>query len=278
MDNKSCNSSGGEGGDSTATSSNSNSAGNRDMYLKHLNKISHKISKPIRNNKPPLFDNPHAPPQNQHVPPPLPPQPQQQPPVYNINKSDFRDVVQKLTGSPAHERISTPPPIQQPKAPSSRLQRIRPPPLAQITNRPPPFVNNNAVNNNSVQPLSPLPPFPSVHASAESPISAYMRFLQTSAGLSPLAPRWNNFVHAPPQQPPFPPPQQHQQNIPPPPQTAPFPSFPSSPLPFGCLPSPKSPYGLLSPSLLLSPSGQLGFQQLPLSPTLPVASPKWKGI
>ncbi|MCD7471310.1 hypothetical protein HAX54_011646 [Datura stramonium] len=330
---KSCNSSG--EGDSSATSASSSSSGNRDMYLKHLNKISHKISKPIR--KPAHFDNqnlqarqnPPPQPLTQHAPPPLPPsagpqnlqpQPQQQPPVYNINKSDFRDVVQKLTGSPAHERISTPPPIQQPKAPSSRLQRIRPPPLAQISNRPPPFVNASNVSNVVVagggtttgggfvggqrpilaQPLSPLPPFPSVHASAESPISAYMRFLQSSVasgtsdsdtkrfstGLSPLAPRWNNFG-APQQPPPFPPPQPlplpHQQNIPPPPTASsyvlpPFPAFPSSPLPFGCLPSPRSPYGLLSPGMLLSPSGQLGFQQLPLSPTLPVPSPKWKGI
>ncbi|KAK4365166.1 hypothetical protein RND71_016524 [Anisodus tanguticus] len=287
--------SGGEG-DSTATTNSSSSSAN---YIKHLNKISHKISKPIR--KPPIFDNNnnHAPPLNNHAPPlndHAPPQnlqPQAQPPVYNINKSDFRDVVQKLTGSPAHERISTPPPIQQPKAASSRLQRIRPPPLAQISNRPPPFVNNAVTGGGffsgqrpvQPEPLSPLPPFPAVHASAESPISAYMRFLQSSigtndsdnkrlsTGLSPLAPRWNNFAAPSPQQPPpFPPPQ----NIPPPPPQ--FPAFPSSPLPFGCLPSPRSPYGLLSPSLLLSPSGRLGFQQLPLSPTLPVAIPKWKGI
>lgn len=321
---KSCYSSGEGDSTATATSASSSSSGNRDMYLKHLNKISHKISKPIR--KPAIFDNQDLlQAQTQQAPAALPPvggsqnlqpQPQQQPPVYNINKSDFRDVVQKLTGSPAHERISTPPPIQQPKAASSRLQRIRPPPLAQINNRPPPFVN---VSNNAVaaaggsgfvggqrpvqaQPLSPLPPFPAVHASAESPISAYMRFLQNSfasgtsdsdnkrfsTGLSPLAPRWNNFgAPPPPQQPLFPPPQPlplpHQQNIPPPLISSssvlpPFPAFPSSPLPFGCLPSPKSPYGLLSPSLLLSPSGQLGFQQLPLSPTVPVPSPKWKGI
>ncbi|KAM3342466.1 VQ motif-containing protein 9 [Capsicum galapagoense] len=320
---KSCNSSGEGDSTATATSASSSSSGNRDMYLKHLNKISHKISKPVR--RPAVFDNQNfqqAQTQQQVQPPLLPPvagsqnlqaaQPQQQPPVYNINKSDFRDVVQKLTGSPAHERISTPPPIQQPKAASSRLQRIRPPPLSQINNRPPPFVNvtNNAVAGGGgfvcgqrpvqPQPLSPLPPFPAVHAATESPISAYMRFLQnsigsattesdtkrSSTGLSPLAPRWNNF--SAPQQPLlFPPPQPfplpHQQNIPPPPTASssvlpPFPAFPQSPLPFGCLPSPKSPYGLLSPGLLLSPSGQLGFQQLPLSPTVPVPSPKWKGI
>ncbi|CAN4092429.1 unnamed protein product [Withania somnifera] len=312
---KSCNSSG--EADSTATSASSN----RDMYLKHLNKISHKISKPIR--KPNHFDNQNLPlpqAQTQRAPPPTssaagPQNLQQQPPVYNINKSDFRDVVQKLTGSPAHERIATPPPIQQPKAASSRLQRIRPPPLSQISSRPPPFVNavaGGCIGGSSgggflggqrpvqAQPLSPLPPFPAVHAAAESPISAYMRFLQNSiasgstdsdikrfsTGLSPLAPRWNNFGPPPPQPlfaPPQPLPLPHQQNIPPPSTASssvlpPFPTFPSSPLPFGCLPSPKSPYGFLSPGLLLSPSRQLGFQQLPLSPTVPVPSPKWKGI
>ncbi|CAN4122318.1 unnamed protein product [Withania somnifera] len=297
---KSCNSSG--EGDSTATSASSSSSSNRDMYLKHLNKISHKISKPAR--RPTVFDNQNIPLPPPQLAPPIssdagPQNLQQQPPVYNINKSDFRDVVQKLTGSPAHERIATPPPIQQPKAASSRLQRIRPPPLAQISNRPPPFVNasNNAVTGGGIScggfvggqrpvqahPLSPLPPFPAVHAAAESPISAYMRFLQNSitsgstdsdtkrftTGLSPLP------LFQLPQPLPLP----HQQNIPPPPTASSsvlpsFTAFPSSPLPFGCLPSPKSPYGLLSPGLLLSPSHQLGFQQLPLSPTVPVSSPK----
>jgi hypothetical protein len=52
-------------------------------------------------------------------------------------------------------------------------------------------------------------------------------------------------------------------------------SIPAPPL-FGCSSSPKSPYGLLSPSILLSPSsGQLGF---PVSPTtVPLPSPKYKG-
>lgn len=309
-----CDSSGDGGGCDSSSSSTA-------AYLKHLNKISHKISKPIR--KPPVYEThtvqssqlsqpatsaPTMPQTLLHQPAPPPPPPQQQqPPVYNINKSDFRDVVQKLTGSPAHERMSTPPPIHQPKPPSSRLQRIRPPPLVQIGNRPSPLLSVagptflptvGGPRPAQTQPLSPLPPFPAVHAAAESPISAYMRFLHTSftatatavdsdskrfsAGLPPLAPlaspRWNSFAPQQQQHPLFPPPPQ-QQNIPPPPATLPqFPAMPSSPLPFSCLPSPRSPCALLSPNLLLSPGGQLGFPQLPLSPTVPVPSPTWKGI
>ncbi|KAL3514204.1 hypothetical protein ACH5RR_026921 [Cinchona calisaya] len=305
----------GGGGDSSATIITTNSDNNRDAYLKHLNKISHKISKPIRKTPPPPPDfTQNDTMQNQEIPPPPPPPPvqlqnqgpqqaqqqqqhqhQHQPPVYNINKNDFRDVVQRLTGSPAHERFSTPPPIQPPKPPSSRLQRIRPPPLAQISNRPTPPLpqisnpgSNNVLNcpNPTVflagqrQPLSPLPPFPAVHAAAESPISAYMRFLQGSVS-SAASLRWNNLA---PVQMPTPPTAVHhhhqQQNIPPPPQGFPqFPTLlPTSPLPFGCIPSPRSPYALLSPSLLFSPTGQLGFPQLPLSPSLPVPSPRWKDI
>ncbi|XP_022766397.1 VQ motif-containing protein 9-like [Durio zibethinus] len=338
---KSCHSS----GDSTTNSSSSSSSianniNNRDHYLKHLNKLSHKISKPSSTtNTPPLIKKPSFDQtQNltQALPPPQPqpsqPQPenpnqsslqaqQHQPPVYNINKNDFRDVVQKLTGSPAHERFSAPPPIHQPKPQSSRLQRIRPPPLAHVSNRPP-MINCAVPNMNppgfsqpnhpisgptdnsfiqrppAVAPLSPLPPFPAVHAAAESPVSAYMRCFQSSmsatvdsnpkqfSGFPPLAPlvspRWNNLT-APPQQqpPPLPPPQQsQQQQQQQPPQVSSTgmiqSQFPSSPLPFGCLNSPRSPYALLSPSLLFSPnSGQLGF---PLSPTLPVPSPKWRGL
>ncbi|TKY56279.1 VQ motif-containing protein 9 [Spatholobus suberectus] len=124
---------------------------NRDHYLKQLNKLSHNISKPNH-----TF-NKHA-------------LPESQPHVYNISKNDFRDMVQKLTGSPGHD--------QQPKpvhpVSSSRLHRLRPPPLPQVvSHRPPPHSGNVAV-----APPSPLPPFPSVHA--ESPVSAYMRFLRNS--------------------------------------------------------------------------------------------------
>ena len=326
---KSCQSS----GDSTITSSNSSTHNtaidnNRDHYLKHLNKLSHKISKPpitttTANIKKGPFDQPcqqqsqtqlsqpsSQQQQNQNLQGQQQQQHQHQPPVYNINKNDFRDVVQKLTGSPAHERFSTPPPIHPPKPQSSRLQRIRPPPLAHVSNRPPPSLNStipppqqpplttvpnpntsasatNSFIQRSTAPLSPLPPFPAVHAAAESPVSAYMRYLQNTisavdsnkqfSGFSPLAPlvspRWNNMM-APQQQFAMPPPQQVMNPSQLAGMVAPQPQFqlPTSPLPFGCMNSPRSPYPLLSPSLLLSPSS------FPLSPTVPVTSPRWRGL
>ncbi|ESW08267.1 hypothetical protein PHAVU_009G032600 [Phaseolus vulgaris] len=307
---KSCHPSADSTNTSINTTSGSNSNSNsRDQYLRHLNKLSQKISKPII--KKPTFDHPQPQPQSQAQPqnpnqnqnqnPQAQPQQnlQHQPPVYNINKNEFRDVVQRLTGSPAHDRISTPPPIQQPKPPSSRLQRIRPPPLPQITNRPPPLLNpttlprpqlpnvsSNAVSFNNFPvfarhpaPLSPLPPFPTVHAAAESPISAYMRDLQNLVGSNPK--HFSGFSPLPPQ---FHPQQeqqqqqqqqsQHQAMVP---LQASF-QMPSSPVPFGCLNSQLASYPLLSPGLLFSPtSGQLAFPPLPLSPTVPVPSPRWKG-
>ncbi|KAG9129688.1 hypothetical protein Leryth_017763 [Lithospermum erythrorhizon] len=371
---KSCHSSG--DGDSTVTSSTSTRSRNSstsDMYLKHINKLSHKISKSnstqhhltSSQSQSLNIDN------NQQMAAP--------PPVYTINKNDFREVVQKLTGSPvsspAREQFSSPPPPPKSKPSSSRLQKIRPPPLVQISNRPPNVLNCAPGGNNTFgaaslglglscqrHPFSPLPPFPTVQASAESPVSAYMRFLHNSFCFSNVLPvplrsnslgslqwnnvvpprlnnlgnprwnsvapprnnlgsprwnnagppknnldssRWNNAVPlrsnldsprwtnvvpprnnldplnnvVPPQwnkegppeaqmpPPPSPPPHQ-QQNIPPPQ------AFPLSPLPFGCLlPSP----GMFSPSSLFSPTGQLGFPQLPLSPTLRVPSPRWVG-
>ncbi|XP_059637430.1 VQ motif-containing protein 9-like [Cornus florida] len=291
MDNTSCHSS----GDSTTTHTSTST--NRDQQLKHLNRISHKISKTII--RKPTFDDHHH--RVNHQPPPPPPpemqsqpqnlqqQQQHQPPVYNINKSDFREVVQKLTGLPAHERFATPPPVQASKPQSSRLQRIRPPPLAHLSCRPPPLLNNATINPNNpaasgcglstnfinnqrpATPLSPLPPFPAVQAAAESPISAYMRYLQSSISTTDSdsnrfpanPPRWNNL----PQSQLLP----HQQHVPPPQQNiVPSPtrtsmaqsqfSIPSSPLPFGgCLPSPRSPYPLLSPRM-------------------PVPSPRWTNL
>ncbi|KAK7321203.1 hypothetical protein VNO77_31590 [Canavalia gladiata] len=135
-----------------------NNTTNRDHYLKQLNKLSHNISKP--NSKKPSFDTS----QNQTLP-----ESQPQAHVYNISKNDFRDMVQKLTGSPGHHQ--PPKPVS-----TSRLHRLRPPPLPQIISHSPP--PNSAV----VAPPSPLPPFPSVHA--ESPVSVYMRFLQNSMASS----------------------------------------------------------------------------------------------
>ncbi|KAJ6678253.1 PROTEIN HAIKU1 [Salix viminalis] len=286
------------------SSSDSTITSDRDHYLKHLNKLSHKISKnPIIASATATKKNPFDQP-NQLQPRPSSQQPpnqnlqgQQQPPVYNINKSDFRDLVQKLTGSPAHERLSTPPPIHPPKPQSTRLQRIRPPPLVHVSNHPPPLLysvilppqqqllttaSNPSATNTFIQrsttPLSPLPPFPAVHAASDSPVSAYMRYLQSTisavdsnrqfSGFSPLAPlvspRWNNQTASKQQ---FP----MQQGINPSQAQLRF-HLPTSPLPFGCLNSPRSPYPLLSPSLLLSPSA------FPLSPTVPVSSPVWRGV
>ncbi|KAI3672473.1 hypothetical protein L6452_38561 [Arctium lappa] len=293
MMDKSCHSSGEE---SSAINPNLDSSSTgKDHYLKHLHKLSHKISKPpIR--KPFEFDH-HQPPLvldhgNESQPSNLNhhQQQQHQPPVYNVSKSDFRNVVQKLTGSPAHERITNP--VQPVKPQSSRLQRIRPPPLEHVGNRPPPnavtvtvaggvlpqnpsfrpgHVSGNFFNNQrQQQPLSPLPPLPAVHATAESPISAYMRCFQTS--VTGPSPRWNSFTP--------PPPPQLNATVPPrsPTPATEFPA-PSSPLPFGCLHSPKSQYPMLSPGFPFSPTNQFGFQQLtPLSPTPPAPSPRWKSL
>lgn len=131
---------------------------------------------------------------------------QPQPQVYNINKNDFRNIVQQLTGSPSHhqEPLAPRPPQNPPKPASMRLQKIRPPPLTPI-NRPPIAIQPPApmpapsqpptmvpYNNNFARPPLPqygqpsptmLPPFTPGDAwanTAESPISAYMRYLQYS--------------------------------------------------------------------------------------------------
>ncbi|KAK4803505.1 hypothetical protein SAY86_003322 [Trapa natans] len=267
--------------------------GNRDDYsLKHIhtNKLSHKISKTL-NRKPAVPGNldPQLLPdlarpftgggaaaiEYQNAPPQLP----QQPPVYNISKSDFRDVVQRLTGAtpptlPPQDPPAQPPTAalaQSPRPPpsiSSRLHRIRPPPLAQLTARPPPIIQSivdpiiSAAGSNPVgrqgPPLSPLPPLPGVHLAAESPVSAYMRRLRSSpfvdpnpsnqmSCLSPLAPpplRWPA-----------------EQVILIPPEAA-----------------ITSPYRLIPPVPLFpptSPSQPTGFPfpQLPLSPTVPSPKP-----
>lgn len=79
----------------------------------------------------------------------IPAAPKQHTPVYTIDKNDFRNVVQKLTGSPASASPAPPPPqppppLPQAAAPSNpvqptspkgsnpRLQKIRPPPLQPV--------------------------------------------------------------------------------------------------------------------------------------------------
>ncbi|PKA49525.1 hypothetical protein AXF42_Ash004065 [Apostasia shenzhenica] len=252
---------------SDSISVDNNSSSQITSSVRTLNKSSYKISKPIWRNPNP---NPIRPTlstqspafgdggsdlhQQQH---------QSQPPVYNIDKSDFRDVVQKLTGSPAHlsnrlpatnEEHRPPQPPGHPSSsdtsgaaaiatsatarpPLSRLHRIRPPPLA-----PMPMAAPSAGDGWIRLPLSPLPPLPTVSAAAESPISAYMRRLHSGQPVfSPSSPG----ISAPP-------------------------LLPLSPLGFGCVPSPRA----AAPAYQVTISPVL---LLPTSPGPPMPSPKWRG-
>ncbi|RID56375.1 hypothetical protein BRARA_G03576 [Brassica rapa] len=192
MMDKSCNSS----GDSASVTS---STGNN-HHLRQLNKLSHKISKPTSTSSSSISAAVNQETDHQFPPPQQQPQHQinhgnlhqHQPPVYNINKNDFRDVNSMFA------------------------------------------MDSNRREFSGLSPLAPL-----------------------------VSPRWY---------------QQQQENAPPPLNSGrpPPPGTVSQapPQSLGCLSSPKSPYGLLSPSLLLSPtSGQLGF---PASPTTvpPLPSPK----
>ncbi|KAI3812721.1 hypothetical protein L1987_17433 [Smallanthus sonchifolius] len=227
-----------------------------------------------------------------------PTRPVSQPQVYNINKNDFRNIVQQLTGSPSHhsqEPLPLPrPPVN--KSPSMRLQRIRPPPLSPINiNRPRmpvqlPLNDNNQFGQPPQRTMVPQPHSGwSKSNTAESPISAYMRYLQhsindpgnpqaQSAGLLPNP-------HVPPRT-----------NGPPPLLPSPNSQF-LLPSPSGYLnlSSPRSPYPLLSPGYqhpppltpnfpfspgILGPGPQPPRSpgiSFPLSPGFfPVLSPRWR--
>ncbi|KAK1303297.1 hypothetical protein QJS10_CPB11g00130 [Acorus calamus] len=237
-----------------------------------VNKIGKIIRKsPLRQT---IFNNNNQPPQSQ------------QPQVYNISKTDFRSIVQQLTGSPSRSVSAPPrppPPHNPPKPPSVRLHKIRPPPLSPVA-RPPP-----------------LRPFPPTQAdairsnTAESPVSVYMRYLETSflnsggGGQQPQQPHQPGILPTPPGG-----------GLPSPggffnlmsPLSSPYrvmsPRFqfppPLTPSFFGGL-SPMSQAGILgpgpgfghqqqppplSPGLLFSP---------PMSPSgfLPIRSPRWRG-
>ncbi|PON87397.1 VQ motif containing protein [Trema orientale] len=171
---------------------------------------------------------------------------QPQPQVYNISKNDFRNIVQQLTGSPSQEPLPRPP-HNPPKPQSMRLQKIRPPPLTPINRpplvplpapvpvAPPPVLYNNSfvrppqfAQAPSPMPMQPLTPGDSIWSNtAESPITAYMRYLQNSF-LDP-SPRGN-------------PAQPHLQQQPPPP------GQPLAQAP-GLLPNPSMPYGFPSPRM-----------------------------
>ncbi|KAF5774625.1 putative VQ motif-containing protein/14 [Helianthus annuus] len=143
---------------------------------------------------------------------------QPQPQVYNINKNDFQSIVQQLTGSPSRQSQEPVPrpPHNSPRPPSMRLQRNRPSPLTPLNvsrprmavhhmppqeQMPPQRPINGAVHGaynggsnlarppyNSQQrpppPAMAAPPGSGDHTgwsnTAESPISAYMRYLQHS--------------------------------------------------------------------------------------------------
>ncbi|XP_074591845.1 protein HAIKU1-like [Curcuma longa] len=264
----------------------------------------------------------HQPQQQQQQPPPQP-----QPQVYNISKNDFRSIVQQLTGTPSRDSTPGPPAVPQPRPSSSRLQKIRPPPLAPIArppppppphaarpqphphaHPPPPFPNPN-INLNHSRAVFPRPDGPSW---AESPVSAYMRYLESSLLSSDASrhprppPPLPSPGLLPSPRPPFP--------LPPPrgvPNSAslPLPTPPSafpSPTAFLDLLSPRSPYPLLSPgfpypppltpNFALSPLPQPGIlgagpspgpQPLPSpglwfpqSPSgfLPILSPRWRDM
>ncbi|XXG78055.1 hypothetical protein AAC387_Pa08g2080 [Persea americana] len=243
----------------------------------------------------PNFGNPKQQPQQQ--------QQQPQPQVYNISKTDFRSIVQQLTGSPSHHDQPPPPrpagPRHNPPKPQSlRLQKIRPPPLSPITRPPPPppipFNNNSNPNPNSnpnspffVWPsqFSPLPAItpgpgdPVWSNTAESPISAYMRYLQNSmidSGGSKLTqfpgqgqPSTSGLLPTPPNAPVFPSPRGNVTALLPSPSS----QFPlPSPSSFLNLFSPRSPYPLpspgfqypLSPSFQFSPLASTNFSLSPL--------------
>nr|XP_029123239.1 protein HAIKU1 [Elaeis guineensis] len=201
--------------------------------------------------------------------------PAPQPQVYNISKKDFRSIVQQLTGTPS---------------------------------RDPPAGSNPAPLQNPNNPAFFPRPFPSASGAgpawADSPVTAYMRYLESSD--TPRQPQ--------PQPPPFPSPGL----LPSPP----FPAFPSpranapppllpspgsqfvapSPTAFLNMLSPKSPYPLLSPgfqypplltpNFAFSPMGQAGIlgpgPQPPPSPGLffpqspsgflPILSPRWRDM
>ncbi|CAJ2647249.1 leucine-rich repeat extensin-like protein 5-like [Trifolium pratense] len=217
--------------------------------------------------------------------------PQPQPQVYNISKNDFRDIVQQLTGSPSQDHPPRPP-HNPPKPQSMRLQKIRPPPLSPINRprlpppmpmpaAPPPVPYNNAPRPAHYGQPSPTPSPGDLWANTtDSPISAYMRYLQNSM-MDPgsrgnqFQPQQHPYPQGPPQHPhPQGPPQHpHPQG----PQQHPHPQGPQQhPYPQGPQqhPYPQGPQH----------QGQGNFQHQPPSSALlptpgvpPIPSPRFNG-
>lgn len=227
---------------------------------------------------------------------------QPQPQVYNISKNDFRNIVQQLTGSPSRDPAPPPPPPpnqnnSSPKPQSVRLQRIRPPPLTPIHRPGPPQFGQNPFSRPGPGPsLFGQPPIQHPNfAPAESPITAYMNYLQNSILADP-SPRGAQHPAVPQNPPagllplPSPPPPQQQFLLP-------------SPTGYFGLLSPRSPYppGMMMQFPPLTPNfgfGQMGGSGIlgpgpspnqappPLSPGLlfplspsgffPISSPRWR--
>ncbi|CAH8374224.1 unnamed protein product [Eruca vesicaria subsp. sativa] len=121
--------------------------------------------------------------------------PQVQPQVYNIRRNDFKSIVQQLTGCSAHESLPRPPQNNSPKPQNTtRLQRIRPPPLTQINRpavplqhhhphsfmRPPPNQSHLPQGTQQQPMMGQGDQFWST--TAECPISEYMPYHQSSLG------------------------------------------------------------------------------------------------
>ncbi|KAL1192856.1 Protein HAIKU1 [Cardamine amara subsp. amara] len=183
--------------------------------------------------------------------------------VYNINKTDFRSIVQQLTGLGSTSSVN-PPQANPPKPPNSRLVKVRPAPLTQVNRPPPPPpVQSDPIASEPVQSVNQFSVNP-----AESPISAYMRYLIES---SPVGNR-----------------SQPQNQNPVQPSTGLFPSNQTSPNPmffqspasqFVLSPPPRSPFPLLSPNFAFSPRFLGGSEPLPPpSPGFffPLLSPLWR--
>ena len=205
---------------------------------------------------------------------------QPQPQVYNISKNDFRDVVQQLTGSPSQDPPPRPP-NNPPKPQSMRLQKIRPPPLTPINRprfpslmpahaAPPPVPYSNALPRPAQfgQP-SPTPLPGDIWANTtESPISAYMRYLQNSMmDPSPMGNQVQPQRHPHSQLHPHPQPQVPGNVQPQPPSSALLPNPPMPMLPSPRLNGPVPPSNATNPPVPSVPSPHPQANGPPLLPS-----------
>ncbi|ESQ39826.1 hypothetical protein EUTSA_v10001010mg [Eutrema salsugineum] len=186
--------------------------------------------------------------------------------VYNINKTDFRSIVQQLTGLGSTSSVNLPQSTNPnpPKPPNSRLVKVRPAPLTQVNRPPPPPpIQSDPMVSQPVQTVNQFSINP-----AESPISAYMRYLIESSPVAnrpqlqnqnPVRSSTSSFLSH---------------------QTGPNPMFFQSPASqFALSPPPRSSFPLLSPNFAFSPRFYGESESLPPpSPGFffPLLSPLWK--